>query len=107
MTDANETAPIVVNPSPAADQLAAGFRTLLLLVTVITALSSLASKRDLAGFILYVQSSDFLQAVSVIGAIGTFVWGQWKTRHRAKQLAAVAADPRVPDAVATIKAPAA
>ncbi len=63
MTEPNETPPIVVNASPAADQLVPAGRTILLLVSVITALTTISSKRDLAGFIVYVQSSDFVQAL--------------------------------------------
>jgi hypothetical protein len=103
----NETPQIVVNPSPATDQAASALRTVLLVISAVTAITTLASKRDLAGFIVYVQSNDFLQVVSIIATAATFGWSQWKTRHRAKQLAAVAADPRVPDSVATLKGPAA
>jgi hypothetical protein len=103
----NEAPQIVVNPSPTTDQAQSAIRTVLLVVSAITAITTLASKRDLAGFIVYVQSSDFLQVASIVATAVTFAWGQWKTRHRAKQLAAVAADPRVPDAVATLKGPSA
>ncbi len=103
MADQKEATPIAVNPSPVPDQVASALRTVVLIVSVTTALTTIASKRDLAGFIVYVQSSEFLQAMSIVISIATFAWGQWKTRHRAKQLAAVAADPRVPDAVATLK----
>ena len=103
MTEKTEAPGIVVNASPAADQIAAAVRTLILVISVITALAALASKRDLAGFIVYAQSSEFLQAASVAIGIGTFIWGQAKTRYRAKQLAAIAGDDRVPDAVASVK----
>lgn len=105
MADQNETAPIAVNASPVPDQAASALRTVLLIVSVITALTTIASKRDLAGFIVYVQSSEFLQALSIVASIATFAWGQWKIRHRAKQLATIAGDKRVPDEVAALKAP--
>ncbi len=103
MSDDNETPPIAVNASPVNDQVASLIRTLLLLIGAVTALAGFIAKRDLAGFITYVQSSEFLQVAGVLLTAGTFAWGQWKTRHRAKQLATVAADPRVDDAVAHIK----
>lgn len=103
MVDQNETTPIAVNASPVPDQAASAVRSVLLVVSVITALTTIASKRDLAGFIVYVQSSEFLQALSFVVSIATFAWGQWKIRHRAKQLAKIAGDDRVPDAVASIK----
>jgi hypothetical protein len=99
----NETAPISVNATPATDQIAAAMRSLVLVVSAITALAGIASKHDLKGFIAYVQSSDFLAAASVVVAVGSFAWSQLKTRKRAVQLATIAADPRVPDAVATVK----
>lgn len=43
----------------------------------------------------------------LLGMVGAIIWpivaGQIKTRHRAKQLANIASDRRVPDAVAVIK----
>jgi hypothetical protein len=105
MPDHNQAAPIAVNPSPVPDQAASALRTVVLIISVITALTTLASKRDLAGFIVYVQSSEFLQAMSIVISIATFTWGQWKIRHRAQQLATIAGDERVPDAVANLKAP--
>jgi len=102
MTD-NTTPPIQANPTPVTDQAASAIRTVLLCIGVVSALAGFVAKRDLAGFIAYMQSSDFLAAMSLLLAAGSFVWGQWKTRHRAKQLATVAADPRVPDEVIALK----
>ena len=99
----NETPQIVVNPTPARDQAAAAIRTVLLVLSVVTALSGIIARRSLIEFIAYMQSQDFLTVLSLVIGAGTFVWGQWKTRHRAKQLATIAADPRVPDAVARVK----
>lgn len=103
MSDNNEAPPITVNASPATDQATSAVRTVLLIFSVVTALAGFFSKRDLAGFIAYVQSSDFITALALLIGAATFAWGQWKTRHRAKQLATIAADPRTPDSVATIK----
>ncbi|BCA61044.1 hypothetical protein HMP09_0278 [Sphingomonas sp. HMP9] len=103
MVNQNETTPIAVNASPVPDQAASALRSVVLVASVITALPTIASKRDLAGFIVYVQSSEFLQAVSIIVSIATFAWGQWKIRRRAKQLAAVGANPRVPNDIISIK----
>ena len=101
--DTNETPQIAVNATPANDQIAAAVRTVVLLISVVTALAGLASKHDLVGFIAYVQSAPFITAAGLVMGAGTFAWGQWKTRHRAKQLASIAADPRTPDAVAVTK----
>lgn len=85
------------------NQAASALRSVLLIVSVMTALTTIAGKRDLAGFIVYVQSSGFLQTLSIVVSIVTFVWGQWTIRHRAKQRAAVSANPRAPEAVAALK----
>ena len=103
MADANESPPIAVNPSPLNDQIASGIRNLLLAVGVVTAIAGFVAKRDLAGFIVYVQSSEFIQVAGLVLTFGSVAWSQWKTRHRAKQLASVAAHPAVPDAVAHLK----
>lgn len=97
----NETPPIQVNQTPVADQAAAAARTIVLVLGAITALAGFVSTRDLAGFIAYVQTSDGLSALGLAITGATFAWGQWKTRHRAKQLAAIV--PHVPDEVAVFK----
>ena len=103
MPDAsNETPPIAVNATPANDQITSAVRTVVLLISVMTALAGLASKHDLAGFIAYVQSAPFITAAGLVMGSVTFAWGQLKTRRRAKQLATIAADPRVPDSVAVV-----
>uniref|UniRef100_UPI0035CA0529 hypothetical protein n=1 Tax=uncultured Sphingomonas sp. TaxID=158754 RepID=UPI0035CA0529 len=103
MSDTNDAPPIVADRSPARDQAESAVRSVLLAISVVTAVAGFVSKHDLAGFVTYMQSSDFLAALAALIGAATFVWGQWKARHRSKQLAAIAADPRVPDAVATIK----
>lgn len=91
MTDDNEAPQIEVSESPLWDQAASGGRALVLAVTAF-ALGRHWIEGDLA---------------TLIGAAGGIVWpivaGQLKTRHRAKQLANIAADPRVPDAVVVAK----
>lgn len=103
MTEPNAAPPIIANPSPARDQAEAAIRGVVLTLSLVSALAGFVSKRDLAGFVAYMQSSDFLSAIAAVTGAAAFVWSQWKARHRSKQLAAIAADPRVPDAVATLK----
>ena len=87
----NEQPQIEVNASPLPDQLWAGVRQLA------PAMMAFAIGRhwvadDIAVF---------------LGVVGGMIWpivaGQLKTRHRAIQLATIAKDPRVPDAVVTTK----
>lgn len=98
----NNNPPIVVPATPASDQIAAALRVAVLLISTCTALAGFVSTRNLIGFIAYAQSSQFLAAVAIVTSAATFVWGQWKTRHRSVQLATIAGDPRVPDAVASV-----
>lgn len=102
MTD-DTTPPIQAEKSPARDQAESAIRSVLLAISVVTALAGFVSKHDLAGFVAYMQSSDFLAALAALIGAATFGWGQWKARHRSQQLAAIAADPRVPDQVAKLK----
>ena len=91
MTDDNEQPPISVNASPLPDQLWAGLRQ------IAPAAMAFAIGRH--------WIADDMSIL--LGIAGGMVWpivaGQLKTRHRAKQLASVANDPRVPDAVASVK----
>lgn len=97
MTD-NELPPITA-PSPGYDQALSAVRTFVLSVSVITAFAGFLSKRDLAGFIVYIQSNDFLAWLAMAIGIGSVWWGQFKIRHRAKQIVAIRDDPRVPSDV--------
>lgn len=98
----NET-PQIVAPTPLNDQIASGIRVMVLAIGLVTTLAGFVSRRDLAGFIVYVQTNEFLATAGLLVSVGMFTWGQWKTRHRAKQLNAVAQDVRVPDAVIVTK----
>jgi len=88
--------PTIQAPTPATDQAMSAVRTVILSVSVVTAVAGFLSKRDLAGFIVYIQSNDFLAWLAAVLAGGTVWWGQLKTRHRAKQIVAIRDDPRVP-----------
>jgi hypothetical protein len=94
----NELPPITA-PSPGGDQALSAVRTIVLSISVITAFSGFLSKRDLAGFIVYIQSNDFLAWLAMAIGIGSVWWGQIKIRHRAKQIVAIRDDPRVPSDV--------
>lgn len=95
----NEVPPIVVNPTPTQDQVSSGIRSAVLVVGAVGAILGFVGKHDLAGLITYLQSAAFLPAAFAIATVGSFLWGQLKTRHRAKQLAIVAASPRVSNEV--------
>ena len=94
----NEKPPITA-PSPGNDQAFAAVRTVILTISVLTAFAGFLSKRDLAGFIVYIQSNEFLAWLAMVIGAATVTWGQWKIRHRAKQIVAIRDDPRVPSDV--------
>ena len=95
MPDETNTTPLIaVNATPTFDQISAALRSIGLVLGVLTAVAGFVSKRDLAGFIAFAQTSQFATAAAAIVAAVTFVWGQWHTRYRAKQLSAAGADPR-------------
>ncbi len=90
MTD---TPPIEVHDSPLPDQAWAALRQL---------------APPVMAFLIgrHLIADDLAVLLGIAGAIvWPIVMGQLKTRERAQQLSTIAADPRVPDAVATTKAP--
>lgn len=91
MTDNNEAPPIVVDASPLPDQLWAAVRQVAPPVMAFA-----IGKGWLAN-----------DVAVLLGTLGAIVWpivaGQLKTRHRAKQLATIVSDRRVPDAVGMLK----
>lgn len=98
---ADQPAPIVVNPSPVKDQIAAGIRTLIVLIGGISAILGFIGKHDLAGLIVYLQSGAFLPIIGAASAVGAFLYAQWRTIVRKRELvrAAESAD----DDVAVVK----
>lgn len=95
--------PIVVNPSPVKDQIAAGIRTLIVLIGGISAILGFLGKHDLAGLIVYLQSGSFLPIVGAASAVGAFIYAQWQTIRRKRTLVTVTA--AAPDNVAVVAPP--
>jgi len=85
----NETPQIVTPDSPLPDQAVSAFRSIVLAATAF-ALGRHWIEGDLATLI-----------GTAVGIVAPVVYGQMKTRHRAKQLIAVGNNPRVPDSVVT------
>ena len=90
MTDDNENPQIEVNADPMWDQLMVGIRQ------AGPPIIAFAMGRHLI-------EGDTATLLGTLGALAFIVVGQMHTRHRAKQLAAIASDPRVPDAVAVVR----
>jgi hypothetical protein len=104
MSDDNEKPQIVVPATPVPDQIEAGIRAVFLVIGAVSALAGFVSKHDIAGLVAFMQSSEFVSALGFAMAAAAFLRGQWKARHRSRQLTAIASSPKVPDSVATVAA---
>lgn len=95
MSNLPPSTPIMVNPYPTQDQIAAGIRqTILILGSVAGALGA----AKVAG-----ELNTLLVIVGPIAALISFVLGQLHTRSASKKLAITAA--AAPNAVAQVKVP--
>lgn len=92
--------PIVVSAGTIQTTLLAALRMLAVLIGGLTVLFGLVAKRDLAGLIAYVQSSDFLVVAGALASLGSFAWGMWKTYRTKHDLVTVAR--AADDSVATV-----
>jgi len=98
--------PIVVSANAGLiDGLQSAGRYAVVLIGFTTAVLGLLKVHDIAGMIALIQSNggQVLAAVSGLIALGTAAYGVFKSKKRGTQIATVAANPVVPDAVATIK----
>lgn len=93
--------PIVVNPSSVGEQISAGIRTMTVLAGGIAAILGFLGKRDVVGLVAYMQTGAFLPVAGAIAATGAFLYGQWKTIMRKRQMVRVAE--AAPDRVAVVQ----
>lgn len=91
----------VLTPGTLQSTLLAALRGLAILIGGFTAIIGFVGKRDLAGLIVYVQSSDFLSFSAAAIAGGSFVWGVWKNYQRKKMLLTV--EPYVRDSLLSVQ----
>lgn len=94
-------APIVIDPSPVADQIKAGIRNVIVLIGGMAAIFGFIGRHDAAGLVVYLQSGTFLPVIGAAGTVGAVVWGQWKARHSKAQLVTTGA--AAPNSVAIVK----
>lgn len=100
----DSTTPIVVNSNAGTlDGLQSLGRSFLLIFAAVPTLMALLGKHDFMALLSYFRGSDGAALLGAVTTIGTIAWGMWKAHKRGSQVAAVATDPRVPDAVATTK----
>lgn len=101
MSDPTTPEPIQVNADPKQAQLAAGIRQAGAAIGVIVAAFGFTGAAAKIGIVVAVAP----QIAVVFCVVGPAIWaavtalGQLSTRRHAKQLATIAADPRVPDEV--------
>lgn len=100
----NETPPIVVTGNETlADPAKLALVNVLVVIGAMTALSGFVSNRDLAGFIIWIKTTDGLAFVGAATSLAGIAYAWWKSRHRAAQVVTVASDDRVPTEVANVK----
>ena len=92
--------PIIVPASPLVDQAGALLRQGLLALSVVTATLGLAKESTVIVHLSDV-ATQIVTVASVAGSLGVIVWGQLKTRLRAKQVATMAT--ALPDTIAATK----
>jgi len=98
--------PVQVNANQGAlDMLQAMGRYAVVIVGAATALLALFKARDVAGMSAYLQTNggQLVGAIAGLVTTATAAYGIFKSHKRGAQVATVAADPRVPDDVATLK----
>jgi len=101
-----EKEPVVVSANAGlVDGIQAAARYVVVLIGFMTAVLGLFKTHDIAGLIAYVQThgGETLGAVSGLIALGTAAYGVFKSKKRGTQVATVAADPEVPEYIATLK----
>lgn len=100
----NESTPIVVTGNETiADPAKLALANVVVVLGALTALSGFVSNRDLAGFIVWIKTTDGAAFIAAALSLGGVAYSWWKSRHRAAQVVAVAVDNRVSPSVATIK----
>lgn len=105
-TNLDATEPVVVSANAGViDSIQAASRYIVVIVGFITAALGLLKVHDIAGMIALIQSNggQMLAAISGLIALATAAYGVFKSHKRGAQIATVAADPRVPDKVASTK----
>lgn len=82
--------PIIVNPSPAKDQIATATRDVALLLAALPALIALLGKRDVIGIVNYLASAEGSTVLGMIVAAGVVAWRQIIARRKKTELVTVA-----------------
>lgn len=98
------TKPIEVSENTGiVDLLTAAGRYLVVIIGAVPLLMQLLGNRDFAGLVAYFQGADGKALIAAAVALGTLAYGLWKTRKRGVQVVQIAADPRTPNSVASVR----
>ena len=96
--------PIVVKENAGAvDLLTAAGRYVVIIVGAVPVLMSFLGARNFQGLLEYFHSTDGAAFASAVSAVAAMLYGLYKAHKRGSQLASVAGDIRVPEAVASLK----
>lgn len=96
--------PIVVNPKSSGEQAASAMRSAIILLGGLTTLLGLLRTHDIAGLVVFLQSTAALPFLGAVSAIGAFLYGQWRIIVRKREARTMAA--KVDDSVAVLQTPA-
>ncbi len=103
MTDPVKT-PVVVSASQGIiDTTTAGLRLLAIILSVAPAAALVLRKGDLIAIYTFFHTQQGAAMLAAVTGLASLLFGLYKSYKRGTQVAAVAADPAVPDSVATLK----
>ena len=85
------------------DTLTAAGRYVLVIVGAVPLLLSLLGTRDFAGIVAFFQGATGATLITALSGLAALLYGLYKSHKRGAQVALVAASPRVPEAIATLK----
>jgi len=99
-----EKEPIVVSENAGVlDLVAAAGRYVVVVLGAVPALQLLLGNHDFVGMVRYFQSAEGSKVVAAASALFALGYGLYKSHKRGNQIATVAADPKVPESIATTK----
>lgn len=96
--------PVVVSSSQGTiDAVMASMRYLVVVLAGFSALLGFLQNQDIVGLLEYIRGTEGTKFIAAVVAVGTMIYGIFKTHKRGAQTATVAEDSRVPSSVAHTK----
>jgi hypothetical protein len=81
--------PVVINPSTTGEHLTSGVRDLVIFIGGFSAFIGFIGKRDLAGMVAWLQSSEAYPFLGLVLAGATLVWRHIRIRTKKSELVSV------------------